>query len=62
MNPKEKIKMFIRNSESVNSLCSLGTVYCFDILYDNELCQLFYSKLSELRKKEAIQWTSADLN
>lgn len=54
--------MFIRNSESVNSLCSLGTIYSFDILYDNELCQLFYSKLSELRKKEAIQWTSADLN
>lgn len=52
MNRKEKIKMFIKNSESLNSLTLIYEMYNIDILYDNELCKLFYEKRRELKAKE----------
>jgi len=51
MNRKEKIKMFIKNSESLNSLTLIYEMYNIDILYDNELSKLFFEKKRKIKAK-----------
>lgn len=62
MKRKEKIKMFIRNSESLNSLTLLYEMYNIDILYDNELCELFFSKKRQIKAREIKTWDLTWLN
>ena len=54
--------MFIRNSESLNSLTLIYEMYNIDILYDNELSKLFFEKKRKIKAKEFETWDISWLN
>jgi len=64
MTKKEKIKMFIHNTNTLSALRLLYGIYENEILYDNELCDLYFKKRRSFKTEfnTRAQWDLCDLN